>query len=277
MASGMLAARTRRGRVLATSWRGWRSRSRSRRTQARAAPRGAGGAGVAAEGAPDLARLAHHAQAAGDAEAVLIRAARPREARASAPTARRRSTTAGAALRASSAASSAGGASSARAMELFLTVEFEEAVEAQEQAVALRSWATATTHRGAELPGAVALERRDAAEALATGQRAPEPVEARRAPPVVAASADDDRPAAGGRGPGGGARMGRRVTELAEHLDEPRGRVTPCRWRLGRVLQGNARGGTSSRDARAGAGAGLEDIVAATYVILVRTAGRLRD
>ena len=124
------------------SWRGWRSRHRWRRTARWLLHRrGAGGArGSAGGSSPDLARLAHHAEAVGDAEAVLRWA--PRAAvRAAAVGAHREaptSTRGRFGSRRACPARHARSCWSVKPNECFLTNGFDQAIDALERAATLR-------------------------------------------------------------------------------------------------------------------------------------------
>jgi DNA-binding CsgD family transcriptional regulator/tetratricopeptide (TPR) repeat protein len=235
------------------------------------------------EGAPDPARLAHHANAAGDAEAVL-KFAPPAAAQASRLGAHRE-----AAIHYGQALGFAellpldarAALSSGRALELFLTTHFEEAVDAQEQALRCCeelgdpvSQAAALTFLAqlrwqvGSLPAAVTTAQ--AALDLLEGSPGPNLVGAYQMMAVLLLAAED---------PAAAMTWARRAEALAEQVDDPRGRIVALQI-VGWVEYFTGAPGGMDKLAQSlelAQQAGLEDVVAMTYVIVVRTAGRLRD
>ena len=140
LASGMLASDGDRRRVPARA-RAPRGRGVGRAApEARAAPRGARSARRPAGRRTDLARLAHHAEAAGDAEAVLRFAPRPPSGRRrSARTARPPRSTRGRSASATGSRRAERAELLERALdECYLTDQNDEAIEAIEEALECR-------------------------------------------------------------------------------------------------------------------------------------------
>jgi DNA-binding CsgD family transcriptional regulator len=234
-------------------------------------------------GTPDAARLAHHAQAAGDAEAVL------RFAPLAATEASRHGAHREAAIHYGKALDFAellpletqAALHSGRAMELFVTVQFEAAVPAQEQALRcyeeLGDRLSASGALGflaqlhwqvGSLPEAIATAER--ALELAEGTPGPELVGAHQMKAVLLLAAEDLD---------GALAEARLVEELAAQVDDPRSRIV-ARQILGWVeyVMGIP-GGLDKlvQTLELAERAGLHDVVANTYVMIVRTACRRRE
>ena len=235
------------------------------------------------EGVPDPARLAHHAYAAGDAEAVL-KFAPLAAAQASRLGAHRESAIHyGQALGFADllpldarAALSAG-----RAFELFLTTQFEEAVAAQEQALRCCEELGDPINQAAALIFLAQLRWQVGSlpEALTTAQAALNLVEDIPGPDLVGAYLVMAVLLIAAEDPAAAMTWAKRGEALAEQVDDPRGRIVALQI-VGWVeyFTGAPRGMEKLAQALDLAQqAGLEDVVAMTYTIVVRTAGRLRD
>ena len=234
------------------------------------------------DGAPDAARLAHHAQATGDAASVLEFA--PKAAwRASMLGAHREAAIHyGEALRFAELVPIETRAAlfSGRALELFLTVQFEPAVAAQEQA--LRSYEELGDPRGQGLAlcflaqlqwqvGSLPPAQLTAQSALGVleGLPGPELVSAYAMMTVLLLAAEE---------PASAMTWAKRAEDAAAQLDL-RSRILAMQMVGWVEFFTGAPGGidklaSALELARTG---GLEDLVATTYMIVVRTAGRLRD
>jgi DNA-binding CsgD family transcriptional regulator len=240
------------------------------------------------EGAPDPARLAHHAHGAGDAEAVL-KFAPLAAGEASRLGAHRESAIHyGQALGFAELLPLDAQAAmfSGRAMELFLTADFEEAVAAQEQALrccdelgdrisqgaarhflAYLRWLVGTLPEGS-LPAATATVQE--ALDLLEGSPGPDLVSAYLMMASLQLAAED---------PAAAMTWARRGEALAGRLDHPRSRIGALQI-VGWVEFFTGAPDGMNKLAQAlelAEQAGFEDIVALTYVMVVRTACRLRD
>jgi DNA-binding CsgD family transcriptional regulator len=235
------------------------------------------------DGAPDVARLAHHAQAAGDAEAVLRFA----------PLAAARASTLGAHREAAIHYGHALGFAellpldaraalfAARAAELFLTVQFEEAVAAQEEALRAYEELGNRNGSGAGLTFLAQLRWQVGSlpEAIATTQAALDLLEGSGRPQLVSAYLMMATLLLAAEDPATAMTWAKRGEDLAEQLDHPRGRIAALQT-VGWVefFTGSAGGMDKLVQVLDRAEeAGLEDVVAVTYVILVRTAARLHE
>jgi hypothetical protein len=141
-----------------TSSHAWRSRTPSRRSAGRIAPPALAALAEPPTGAPDAARLAHHAEAAGDAEAVL-RHAPQAAARAAALGAHREAAAQYArALRFGERLAPGERAElhEARSRACYVTDQNDAAIEAIEEALALRRPPGPAARRGRRRPPALA-------------------------------------------------------------------------------------------------------------------------
>jgi DNA-binding CsgD family transcriptional regulator/tetratricopeptide (TPR) repeat protein len=235
------------------------------------------------EGVPDPVRLAHHAHAAGEAEAVL-KFAPLAAAQASRLGAHRESAIHyGQALGFAELLPLEARAAlfSGRALELFLTLQFEEAVAAQEQALrccdelgdrvgqaAALTFLAQLRWLVGSLPEAVTTAQ-DALDLL-EGSPGPELVSAYLMMAVLLLAAEE---------PAAAMTWARRGEALAGQLDDPRSRIVALQI-VGWVefFPGAPEGlDKLAQVIELAQQAGFEDVVAMTYVILVRTAGRLRE
>ena len=235
------------------------------------------------EGAPDPARLAHHAQAAGDAGSVL------RFAPLAAAEASRLGAHREAAIHYGQALVHAdlvpldtrAALYSGRAGELFLTVQFEEAIAAEEQA--LRSFQELGNRSGhgdglsflAQLRWQVG----SLPEAITTAQSALDLLEGFPGPELVSAQVMMAALMLAAEDPASAMAYARRGEELADQLGDPRSRILAMQL-VGWVEYFTGVPGGMQKLARAldlAEAAGFEDLVAMTYVIVVRTACRLRE
>jgi DNA-binding CsgD family transcriptional regulator/tetratricopeptide (TPR) repeat protein len=234
-------------------------------------------------GEPDAARLAHHALAAGDAATVLEFAPLAAAEAARHGAHREAAVHYGQALGFAELLPVDARAMlfSGRAFELFLTVQFEEAVPAQEQAVRCyeelgdRPGASAALSFLAQLRWMVgslpeALTTTERALELAEGSKGPELVGALQMTTVLRLAAED---------PAAALDWAQKAMELAVEIDDSRSLIVAGQL-LGWVeyVIGNAGGlekltGTLELAERAG----HEDVVAMTYVMAVRTACRRRE
>ncbi len=234
-------------------------------------------------GAPEPARLANHAQATGDPELVL-KFAPQAAAQASKLGAHREAAIHYAeALRFAELVPLKERAAlfSARAFDLFVTVQLKEAIAAQEQALHCYHELGIRPAQGAALAFLAQLHWQVGSlpEGLATAQRAldvlegvpgPELVGAYRMMSILLLAAED---------PASAMTWAKRAEELAEQLDHPQSRIAALQM-IGWVefftgrLDGLEKLERALELARA---ASVEDLVAVTYVIIARTAGRLRE
>jgi DNA-binding CsgD family transcriptional regulator len=235
------------------------------------------------EGAPDPARLAHHAHAAGVAEAVL-KFAPLAAAQASRLGAHRESAIHyGQALGFAELLPLEARAAlfSGRAMELFLTVEFEESILALEQAL------RCCVELGDRISQAAAMtflaqlrwQAGTLPEALTTAQSALDLLEGAPGPDLVFAYLAMAALQLAAEDPAAAMTWARRAETLAEQLDDPRSDIVALQI-IGWVeFFTGAPGGLEklAQTIELAQEAGFEDVVAQTYVIVVRTACRLRE
>jgi len=235
------------------------------------------------DGVPEPARLANHAQAIGEPESVL-KFAPPAAAHASKLGAHREAAIHyGEALRFAELIPLKQRAAlfSARAFDLFVTVQFKEAIAIQEQALRCYQELGIRPAQGAALAFLAQLHWQDGSlpEGLATAQRALDVLDGSPGPELVAAYkmmsvllvAAEDLTSA--------MTWAKRAETLAEQLDHHRSRISALQMVGWVEFSAGALGGLEklasalelARDA------GLEDLVALSYVIIVRTAGRLRE
>jgi DNA-binding CsgD family transcriptional regulator/tetratricopeptide (TPR) repeat protein len=235
------------------------------------------------DGAPDLARLAHHAQATGDPQPVL-KFAPLAAAQASRVGAHREAAVHyGEALRFAELVPLQQRAMlfSARAFDLFVTVQLKEAIAAQEQALRCFRELGVRPAVGASLAFLAQLHWQVGSlpAGLATAQRALEVLEGLPGPELVAAYKVMSVLLLAAEDPASAMTWAEHAEELAEQLDDHPSRISALQmvgwveFFTGRLsgLDKLARTLELARDA------GLEDLVALTYVIVARTAGRLRE
>jgi DNA-binding CsgD family transcriptional regulator len=235
------------------------------------------------DGGPDPARLAHHAQATGDPERVL-KFAPLAAAHASRLGAHREAAIHyGAALRFAEAVPLDVRAAlfTGRGLESFVTAEFEDSVEAIEQALPCYEELGDRSAQGAALTFLAQLHwhARGLPQGLATAQRALDRLEGIPGPALVNAHrmmsvlllASEDTVAA--------VRWAQRTTDLAAQLDDASSRIGALQtvgWVefYTRVPAGID---TLARTLELARAAGIEELVATTYTVIIRTACRLRE
>jgi DNA-binding CsgD family transcriptional regulator/tetratricopeptide (TPR) repeat protein len=235
------------------------------------------------EGTPDLARLAHHAQATGDPQLVL-KFAPPAAAHASSLGAHREAAIHyGEALRFADTVPVDARAElySGRAMESFLTVELEDATAAIEQALRCYDELGGRPAQGAALTFLALLhwEVGSLPQARVTAQRALDRLEGIPGPALVDAYrmmsilvlAAEDPPAA--------MTWAERATDLAEQLGDIPSQIAALQMVGWVEFYAGAPGGIDklNRALELALAEGVEDLVATTYTVIVRTACRLRD
>jgi DNA-binding CsgD family transcriptional regulator len=234
-------------------------------------------------GEPEPARLANHAQAIGDPELVIEFAPRA-AARASKLGAHRE-----AAIHYREALSFAelipleqrAMLFSARAFDLFVTVQFREAIAAQEQALRCFQELGSSTAEGAALAFLAQLHWQVGSlpKGLATAQRSLDVLEGSPGPALVAAYKMMSVLLLAAEDPASAMTWARRAEELADEIDDHQSRISALQM-VGWVefftadLNGLDKLAHALELART---AGFEDLVALTYVIVVRTCGRLRE
>ena len=235
------------------------------------------------EGAQELARLAHHAQAAGDPES-LVKFAPLAGAHASRLGAHREAAVHyGEALRFpelvpldSRAALFAG-----RAMELFLTVQLEEAADALEQALRCYEELGIRSAKGAALSFLAQLRWQVGSlpEGLATASNALEELDGVPGSELVGAYAMMAALQLAAEDLASAMTWAKRAENLAGQLDRLPSRILALQMVGWVEFLAGTPGGVEklASTLELGLEAGLEDVVAVTYVILVRTAGRLRQ
>jgi DNA-binding CsgD family transcriptional regulator/tetratricopeptide (TPR) repeat protein len=237
----------------------------------------------APDGASEPARLASHAQATGDPELVL-KFAPLAAAYASKLGAHRE-----AAIHYREALSFAelvpleqrAMLFSARAFDLFVTVQFEEAIAAQEQALRCFEELGVRAAQGASLVFLAQLHWQAGSlpGGLATAQRALDALEGLPGPELVAAYKMMSVLLLAAEDPALAMTWAKRAQELAEQIDHQQSRISALQM-VGWVEFFTGGLGGLDKLARAlelALEAGFEDLVALTYVIIVRTAGRLRE
>jgi DNA-binding CsgD family transcriptional regulator/tetratricopeptide (TPR) repeat protein len=235
------------------------------------------------DGAPEPARLANHAQATGDPESVL-RFAPLAAAHASKFGAHREAAIHyGQALRFAELVPLEKRATlfSARAFDLFVTVQFDEAIAAQEQALRCYYELGVRPAQGAALAFLAQLhwQAGSLSGGLTTAQRALDVLEGLPGPELVAAYKMMSVLLLAAEKPAFAMTWAKRAQHLAEQLDDPQSRMSALQM-VGWVEFFT--GGLDGLDKLAqvlklALEAGREDLVALTYVIIVRTAGRLRE
>jgi DNA-binding CsgD family transcriptional regulator/tetratricopeptide (TPR) repeat protein len=234
-------------------------------------------------GAPDAARLAHHAHAAGDGESVL-QFAPPAAAEASRLGAHREAASHYAQALAFAELlplETRAALFSGRAMELFLTVEFEDAVVALKQALSCfeelgdrRSASLAMSFlaqlhwQEGSLPQAISTT--EDALALVEGLPGPELAAAYQMMAAMQLAAED---------PAAAMRWATRASHLAEELDDPRSRIVSQQIEAWVESVTGVPGGAEklAQVLELAQEAGFEDVVAMTYVLIVRTTCRRRE
>jgi DNA-binding CsgD family transcriptional regulator/tetratricopeptide (TPR) repeat protein len=234
-------------------------------------------------GTQEPARLANHARATGDPESVL-RFAPKAAAHASKLGAHREAAIHyGEALRFAELLPLEERAAlfSARAFDLFVTVQFREAITAQEQALRCYEELGVRPAQGAALAFLAQIHWQvgSLAKGLATAQRALDVLQGLPGPELAAAYRMMSILLLAAEDPVTAMTWAKRTEELAEQLDHPHSRVAALQM-IGWVefytggLEGLDKLVRALELARA---AGFEDLVAVTYAIIVRTAGRLRE
>jgi DNA-binding CsgD family transcriptional regulator len=234
-------------------------------------------------GVPDLARLAHHAEGAGDGPAVL-RFAPAAAARAASLGAHREAAAQYArALRFADGAPIEARAEllERRAEECNLTDQSAEAIDAAQRALELRRIA-GDRHKEGELlrrlsgllwcPGRVAESDRAGAEALTVLEEFPPGRE------LALAYSDASGRCLDAEDAEGVVAWGTRAIELAERLGETEPVVRALDWiGANELLAGDSQGLEKlQRSAELAEAAGLEDRVASAYLNIVRSATRTR-
>ncbi len=235
------------------------------------------------DGTAELSRLANHAQATGDAESVL-KFAPAAAAHASKLGAHREAAIHyGEALRFADLLPIEKRAMlfSARAFDLFVTVQLEEAIAAQEQALHCFQELDVRPAQGASLAFLAQLQWQVGSlpEGLATAQRALDVLEGLPGPELVAAYKMMSVLLLAAEDPGSAMTWAKRAEALAEQIDHPQSRISALQM-VGWVefFTGGLDGlGKLARALELAQEAGFEDLVALTYVIIVRTSGRLRE
>jgi DNA-binding CsgD family transcriptional regulator len=242
---------------------------------------------VALESPPDRpadpTRLAHHAHASGDPGSVLKFAPRAAAHASNLGAHREAAIHYGEALRFADLLPLDARAAlfSAQAFNLFVTIQFEAAVAAQESACRCLEEFGDRAAQGAALTFLAHLRWQVGSlpEALATAQRTLDVLEGLPGPELVGAYVRMAVLLLAGEDPASAMTWAKRAEELADQLDDPRNRILALQtvgWVefFTRDLRGLDK---LARALELAEEAGLEDIVAVTYVIVVRTAGRLRE
>ena len=234
-------------------------------------------------GAPEPARLANHAQATGDPKLVLKFAPRAAAQASKLGAHREAAIHYGEALQFAQLVPLKERAAlfSARAFDLFVTVQLKEAIAAQERALRCYQELGIRPAQGAALAFLAQLHWQVGSlpEGLATARRALDVLEGLPGPELVAAYRMMSILLLAAEDPAAAMTWAKRAEELAEQLDHPASRIAALQM-VGWVefftgkLDGLEKLERALELARA---AGLEDLVAVTYVIIVRTAGRLRE
>ncbi len=235
------------------------------------------------DGAPEPARLANHAQATGDPESVL-KFAPLAAAHASKLGAHREAAIHyGHALQFAELVPLAERAKlfSARAFDLFVTVQFNGAIDAQEQAFCCYQELAIRPAQGAALAFLAQLHWQAGSlpEGLATAKRALDVLDGLPGPELVAAHKMMSVLLLAAEDPASAMTWAKRAQDLAEQLDDPQSRISALQM-VGWVefFSGRLAGlDKLTQVLKRALEAGREDLVALTYVIIVRTAGRLRE
>ncbi len=238
---------------------------------------------AAPDGRSEPARLAYHAQATGDAELVL-KFAPAAAAQASKLGAHREAAIHyGQALRFAELIPLQERAMlfAARAFDLFVTVQLKEAITAQEQALCCFEELGVRPAQGAALAFLAQLHWQFGSlpAGLATAQRALDVLEGLPCAELVAAYKMMSVLLLAAEEPTAAMTWARRAKELAEELGHEQSRISALQM-VGWVEFFTAdRNGLDklARTLELARAAGFEDLVALTYVIIVRTAGRLRE
>jgi DNA-binding CsgD family transcriptional regulator/tetratricopeptide (TPR) repeat protein len=235
------------------------------------------------QGPQELARLAHHAQAAGDAESVLKFAPLAGSHASRLGAHREAAVHYGEALRFQQLLPSDARAAlfAGRAVELFLTVQLEEAEAAMEQALRCHEELSVRPAKGAALTFLAQLRWHVGSlpEALATAWSALEELEGLAGKELVSAYAMMTTLQLAAEDPASAMTWAKRAQNLAGQIDDLPSRILALQM-VGWVefLTGTPGGVEKlASTLELGLEAGLEDVVAVTYNILVRTAGRLRQ
>ena len=234
-------------------------------------------------GVPEPARLANHAQATGDSELVLKFAPQAAAYASKLGAHREAAIHYREALRFAELVPLKERAAlfSARAFDLFVTVQLREAIAAQEQALRCYQELGMRPAQGAALAFLAQLHWQVGSlpEGLVTAQRALDVLQGLPGPELVAAYRMMSILLLAAEAPAEAMTWAKRAAELAEQLDHPQSRIAALQM-VGWVefftggLDGLEKLERALELART---AGLEDLVAVTYVIIVRTAGRLRE
>jgi DNA-binding CsgD family transcriptional regulator len=235
------------------------------------------------DGACEPSRLANHAQATGDPELVL-RFAPLAAAEASRLGAHREAAVHyGDALRFAELVPLEQRAMlfGARAFDLFVTVQLEDAIAAQEQALRCFRELGARSAEGASLAFLAQLQWQvgSLADGLATARRAIDVLEGSPGPELVAVYKVMSVLLLAAEDPALAMTWAGRAEELAERIDHHESRISALQM-VGWVEFFTARRSGLEKLAQVlelAREAGFEDLVALTYVIIVRTAGRLRE
>ena len=237
----------------------------------------------APDGTSELSRLANHAQAVGDPESVL-KFGPPAAAHASKLGAHREAAIHyGQALRFADLVPLEKRAMlfSARAFDLFVTVQFEEAIAAQEQALRCFQELGVRPAQGASLAFLAQLQWQVGSlpEGLATAQRALDVLEGQPGPELVAAYKMMSVLLLAAEDPASAMVWAKRAEALAQQIDHSQSRISALQMVGWVEFFTGALDGLDKLDRALDLAqeAGFEDLVALTYVIVVRTAGRLRE
>jgi DNA-binding CsgD family transcriptional regulator/tetratricopeptide (TPR) repeat protein len=234
-------------------------------------------------GVRDPARLAHHAQAAGNAESVLKFAPLAASEASRLGAHREAAIHYGEALRFAERVPADARAAlfNSRAVELFMTVQFEEAVAAQEQALRCYQELEDRSSQGAALSFLAQLRWQVGSlpEALTTIEDALDLLDGSSGSELLAPYAMMAVLLLAAEDPASAMTWARRVEDLAGEFDIPLVRIVALQMVGWVEFFTGVPGGFEKleRTLELAREAGLEDIVAQTYVIVVRTAGRVRD
>ena len=233
-------------------------------------------------GAADPTRLAHHAHATGDAASVLQFAPLAGQQASRLGAHREAAIHYGEALRFADLIPLETRALlfSGRAFELFLTVQFEPAVAAQEQALRCYEELGDRRGRGPALAFLAQLQWQVGSLPEAQPPRSARSTSSTACPaPSSSPRTDDVRGAARGRRPASAMAWAKRAEDAAEQIDLLPSRISALQM-VGWVEFFTGAPGGLDKLASAlelAGNAGLEDLVAQSYAIIVRTAGRRRE